>query len=144
MRVHPRVSATMTGVCNKRPPQSKYFLIWDAKNVLDYFRKIPDNTSLSERLLTLKSAYKASDIFLFKYLFTVGMQEQPQLTNSNKKYVQNNTNNKLDTVVKLIYLQIKNPQSILSTFLTLVLNSNNAILNLMAAARLFHTREPRK
>ena len=72
------------------------------------------------------------------------MHEQPQLINSNKKYVQNNTNNKLDTVVKLIYLQIKNPQSILSKFLTLVLNSNNAFLNLMAAARLFHTREPRK
>ena len=45
--------------------------------------------------------------YLFKSLFTVGIQKRPKLMNSNKKYIYNNSNNKLNTVVKLIYLQTK-------------------------------------
>ena len=37
--------------------------------------------------------------------------------NSNKKNIQNNTNNKLNTIAKLIYLQIKHPQPIFPGFL---------------------------
>ena len=63
--------------------------------------------------------------------------------NSNKKYI-DNTNNKLNNVVKLIYLQIKHPPSIFPKFLTLVLNSKTELLDLISTGRLFHTREPRK
>ena len=58
--------------------------------------------------------------------------------------IKNNTNNKLNTVVKLIYLQIKYPQAILPRFLTSVLNSKTELLDLISAGRLFHTRKTRK
>ena len=64
--------------------------------------------------------------------------------NSNKKYIDNKTNNKKNTVVKLIYLEIKHPQSIFPRFLTLLLNSRTESLDLISAGRLFHAREPRK
>ena len=51
--------------------------------------------------------------------------------NSNKKNIKDNTINKLNTVVKLIYLQIKHPQSIFIRFLTLVLNSKTELLDLI-------------
>ena len=51
--------------------------------------------------------------------------------NSNKKNIKDNTNNKLNTVVKLIYLQIKHPQSIFLRFLTLVLNMKTELLDLI-------------
>ena len=51
--------------------------------------------------------------------------------NSNKKNIKDNTINKLNTVVKLIYLQIKYPQSIFIRFLTLVLNSKTELLDLI-------------
>ena len=53
--------------------------------------------------------------------------------NFNKKYIQNNTNNKLNTIVKLIYLQIKHPQSIFPRSLALVLNSKTELLDLIPA-----------
>ena len=43
---------------------------------------------------------------------------------SATKNIENNTNSKLNNVLKLIYLQIKHPQSIFPGFLTLVLNLN--------------------
>ena len=41
-------------------------------------------------------------------------------------------------------LHIKHPQSIFPIFLILLLNSNNESLDLTAAGRLLHMREPRK
>ena len=46
-----------------------------------------------------------------------------------QKNILNNTNNKQNTVVKLIYLQIKCPQSIFPRFLVLVLNSKTELLD---------------
>ena len=51
---HPRVSALMSGIFNKRPPQPKYPFIWDVETVLDFLRKLPGNDLLSDKLLTLK------------------------------------------------------------------------------------------
>ena len=48
-------------------------------------------------------------------------------------------------IVKLVYLQIKHPQSIFPRFLILVLNSKTELLDdLTLAGRLFHIREPLK
>ena len=65
------------------------------------------------------------------------------LTNSNKN-VLNYTSNKLNIVVKLIYMQIKHPQSVFPRFLILVLNLKTELLDLTLAGRLFHIREPLK
>ena len=65
------------------------------------------------------------------------------LTNSNKN-VLNYTSNKLNIVVKLIYMQIKHPQSVFPRFLILVLNLKTELLDLTLAGRLFHIREPQK
>ena len=65
------------------------------------------------------------------------------LTNSNKN-VLNYTSNKLNIVVKLIYMQIKHPQSVFPRFLILVLNSKTELLDLTLAGRLFNLREPLK
>ena len=65
------------------------------------------------------------------------------LTNSNKN-VLNYTSNKLNIVVKLIYMQIKHPQSVFPRFLILVLNSKTELLDLTLVGRLFHIREPLK
>ena len=51
---HPRVSALMSGIFNKRPPQPKYPFVWDVETVLDFLRKLPGNDLLSDKLLTLK------------------------------------------------------------------------------------------
>ena len=67
-----------------------------------------------------------------------------KLAETNKfrlKNIYNNTNNKLNTVVKLIYVQIKHSQSVFPRFLTLVLNLKIELLDLILAGRLFHTRE---
>ena len=47
-------------------------------------------------------------------------------------------------VIKLIYLQIKHPQSIFEKILTLVLNSKTKLLDSMSVRRLLQTREPQK
>ena len=46
-----------------------------------------------------------------------------------------NTNSKLNIVVKLVYLQIKHPQSIFPRFFILVLNSKTELLDLTLAER---------
>ena len=51
---HSRVSALMSGIFNKRPPQPKHPFIWDVVTVLDFLRKLPGNDLLSDKLLTLK------------------------------------------------------------------------------------------
>ena len=65
------------------------------------------------------------------------------LTNPNKN-VLNYTSNKLNIVVKLIYMQIKHPQSVFPRFLILVLNSETELQDLILARRLFYTKEPLK
>ena len=51
---HPRVSAPMSGIFSKRPPQPKYPFTWDVETVFDFIRKLPGNYLLSDKLLTLK------------------------------------------------------------------------------------------
>ena len=51
---HPRVSAFVSGIFNKRPPQPKYHFVWDVETVLDFLRILPGNDLLSDKLLTLK------------------------------------------------------------------------------------------
>ena len=50
---HPRVSALMSDVFNKRPLQ-KYRFSCDVELVLDFLKKLPGNDLLSDKLLTLK------------------------------------------------------------------------------------------
>ena len=74
-------------------------------------------------------------------------QKYAKVAEANKfqhKTIFNYTNNKLNIVFKLVYLQIKHPQSIFPRFLILVLNSKIELLDLTLAGRLFHTREPLK
>ena len=52
---HPRVTAVMTGIFNKRPPQPRYAFIWDVEKVLMYLRKLYPNESLTDKDLTLKT-----------------------------------------------------------------------------------------
>ena len=51
---HLRVSALMSDIFNKRPPQPKDPFIWDVKTVLGFLRKLPGNDLLSDNLFTLK------------------------------------------------------------------------------------------
>ena len=51
---HPRASALMSGMFNKRLPQPKYPFIWDVETVLDFLRELPGNDLLSDKLLTPK------------------------------------------------------------------------------------------
>ena len=67
---HPKVSALLAGIYNKRPPQPRYTFIWDVDTLLRYLKSLPENQSLSDRLLTFKltsllaltSAGRASEI----------------------------------------------------------------------------------
>ena len=60
---HPQVSSLITGVFNNRPPQPKYNFIWDVQLVLDYLKKeLPNNSDLSEKLLTFKVNVTGFDI----------------------------------------------------------------------------------
>ena len=52
---HPRVTALMTGVFNKRPPQPRYTFIWDVDQVLEHIQKFYPHESLSDKDLTLKT-----------------------------------------------------------------------------------------
>ena len=59
-------------------------------------------------------------------------------------YILSYTNNKMNIVIKLVYLQIKHPQSIYPRFFILVLNLKTELLDLTLAVRLFHIRDPLK
>ena len=39
--IHPRVSALMSAILNKKPPQPKYPFIWDVETGLHFLRKFP-------------------------------------------------------------------------------------------------------
>ena len=83
--------------------------------------------------------------YLFNYIFIY--RWYTKVADGNKfqqKNILNYTNNKLNIIVKLIYLQIKHSQSIFPRFLILVLNSKIELLDLTLAGRLFHIREPLK
>ena len=51
---HPQVCALITGVFNNNPPQPRYTFIWDVDVVLFYMKALPNNTALSDKLLTMK------------------------------------------------------------------------------------------
>ena len=63
-----------------------------------------------------------------------------RVAEANKFYknIVNYPNNKLNIVVKLVYLQIKHPHSRFPKFFILVLNSKTELLDLTLAGRLFH------
>ena len=94
--------------------------------------------------MTRTARHRELFTYLFKSLFTGGIQKQPKLIISNKNNILIYTNNKLNIVVKLIYLQIKHSQSIFPRFLILVLNSKTELLDVTLAGRLFHIKEPLK
>ena len=92
-------------------------------------------------------------IFIYRWYTKVAVahkfqqQKYTKVAEANKfqqKSIFNYINNKLNIVVKLVYLQIKYPQSIFPCFLILVLNSKTELLDLSLAGRLFHIREPLK
>ena len=77
-------------------------------------------------------------IFLFILIFIYRWYTKKAKANEfQQKNIYNNTNNKLNTVVKLIYLQIRYSQSTFPRFLSLVLNSKTEFLDLISAGRLF-------
>ena len=51
---HPRVCTLMTGIFNNRPPKPRYTFVWDIETVLNYLSELPDNLSLSIRVLSYK------------------------------------------------------------------------------------------
>ena len=53
---HPLVVRFLKGIFNARPPAPKYSVTWDVDSVLQYLRKLPDNDSLSFKLLSHKLA----------------------------------------------------------------------------------------
>ena len=63
---HPRVSALMPGLFNKRPPQPKYPFIWDVETVSDFLRKLPENDLLSDKLLYTDGLHIVSIVFCIK------------------------------------------------------------------------------
>ena len=48
------VSALMSGIFNKNPPEPNYQFIWDVETVIDSLRKLPGNDFLTDKLLTGK------------------------------------------------------------------------------------------
>lgn len=66
---HPRVSALMRGIFNKKPPKPKYRFIWDVDLVLGYLETLVINDNLGKlthklvMLLALTSASRASEIW---------------------------------------------------------------------------------
>ena len=54
IRQHPRVCTLMTGIFNNRPPKPRYTFVWDIETVLNYLSELPDNLSLSIRVLSHK------------------------------------------------------------------------------------------
>ena len=65
-----RVSALLSGIFNKRPPQPKYTFIWDVKRVIEFLTTLLYDSDHSLKDLTLKltillaltSAARASEI----------------------------------------------------------------------------------
>ena len=52
--IQARVFALMSGIFNKRNPQTKYSFIWDVETALDFLRKLPGNDLLSDKLFKLR------------------------------------------------------------------------------------------
>ena len=52
---YPRVTALMSVVFNKRPPQPKYTFTWNVEKVLLYIGKLYPNENLTDKDLTLKT-----------------------------------------------------------------------------------------
>ena len=53
---HPFICRFMRGVYISRPKKSRYITAWDVKVVIDYFRQWKDNTDLSLKELSMKTA----------------------------------------------------------------------------------------
>ena len=70
----------MTAVFNNRPPKPRYTFVWDIETVLNYLSELPDNLSLSIRVLSHKlslllSLTAASRVLEICYLSTEYMVE---------------------------------------------------------------------
>ena len=83
-------------------------------------------------------------LFIYLNLYLPLYTKVAEANTFQQKNVLNYTDNKLNIVIKLVYLQIKHPQSIFARFSILVLNSKTELLDLTLAGRLFHIREPLK
>lgn len=51
---HPRVSALLNGIFNKRPPQPKSNFVWDVEKVVNYLCHLGKNEDLNDEMLTKK------------------------------------------------------------------------------------------
>lgn len=51
---HPLIVRLMKGIFKKRPPLPKYKNCWDVNVVLDFLRKLPDNSNLDLLMLSIK------------------------------------------------------------------------------------------
>ena len=51
---HPLVSRYLKGICNKHPPQPKYFNIWDLTYLLKYYEQKENNDFLEFKELVKK------------------------------------------------------------------------------------------
>ena len=51
---HLRVCTLMTGIFNNHPSKPRYTFVWDIETVLNYLSELPDNLSLSIRVLSHK------------------------------------------------------------------------------------------
>ena len=53
---HPLICSLVKGVSNRRPPKPRYCSTWDINTVLRYVIKLGQNSDLSNRDLSLKTA----------------------------------------------------------------------------------------
>jgi hypothetical protein len=51
---HPQISDLFKGMFNRRPPQPRYMETWDVEQVLDLFKKWPEDQGLDLKQLSLK------------------------------------------------------------------------------------------
>ena len=51
---HPLVTSFLKGIFKLKPTRSRYKCIWDVNIVFDYIRQLPDNESLSLKILSFK------------------------------------------------------------------------------------------
>ena len=54
IRQHLRVCTLMTGIFNNHPSKPRHTFVWDIETVLNYLSELPDNLSLSIRVLSHK------------------------------------------------------------------------------------------
>ena len=83
---HPRISALMKGIFNKKPPKPKYRFIWDVDLVLGHLEALAINDNLGKlthklvMLLALTSASRASEIWQLDLDYMIRMDSYYSFT----------------------------------------------------------------